>query len=43
MNLYDSKILLVDDNYELSAMIRNILRNLHITSYSSAVPYNICR
>ena len=26
MNLYDSKILLVDDNRELAAMIQNILR-----------------
>ena len=26
MNLYDRKILLVDDNQELSAMIRNVLR-----------------
>lgn len=32
MNLYDSKILLVDDNRELSAMIQNILRRSGYTN-----------
>ena len=36
MNLYDSKILLVDDNYELSAMIRNILRRSGYSNVSCA-------
>ena len=40
MNLYDSKILLVDDNRELAAMIQNILRRsgyIHVDCAESCV------
>lgn len=36
MNLYDSKILLVDDNQELSAMIKNTLRRSGYSNVSCA-------
>ena len=40
MNLYDSRILLIDDNIELADMIRDMLRRTDMPMFPAPIPAN---